>query len=193
MYLGFLSGDRCFISWVWYHVLSSDQYAFFFFMKYKSREGIDKIISLVFRSLCTNVLYDLNNEICLSRILYDLVISNLQLSPLFRFSYMAKLGDLLQLWIPYITLLLWSAWYYKLCGLTQWCALLWPFRLMFLTREVLCFICFFSLTVSFPINSYLSELHILLLEVSLFSSVFVYTLKFLLLQQLIPTKKKNVN
>lgn len=55
----------------------------FLFVKYKSREGIDKIISLVFQSLCTNVLYDLNNESCLFRILYDLVISNLQLSPPF--------------------------------------------------------------------------------------------------------------
>lgn len=166
----------------------------FLFVKYKSREGIAKIMSLVFQSLCTNV----HNMIWITRVAFSgycmtWLLAIIQLSPLFWFSYMNQLSDLLQLWIPYITLLLWSAWHYKLCGLTQWCALLWSFRLMSLTREVLCFICFFSLMVSFPIKSYLSGLHILLLEVRLFSSVFIYTLKFLLLQQLTPTEKKNVS
>lgn len=76
----------------------------------------------------------------------------------------------------HITLLLWLVWHYKLCGLTQWCALLWPLLVMFRTKEVLCFICF-NFTMSLPVNLALSGPHILLLEISQFPSVFIYTLE----------------
>lgn len=46
----------------------------FIFVESESEGEVDRRISLVFQSSYTNILYDLNNEICLFRLLHNLVI-----------------------------------------------------------------------------------------------------------------------